>query len=68
MAVSVGIALSLGSSVLSIWVGIVMLLFPAFLVPFALRWFWSRFNEYGFAAGVLGGFVTTAGLSLAGPD
>lgn len=68
MAVSVAIALSWGSSVLSIWVGIVMLLFPAFLVPFVLRWFWSRFNGYGFFAGILSGFATAAWLSLARPQ
>lgn len=56
VALGVGLALALGSSVLGIWVGIVMLLFPAFLVPFALRWYWGRFNGVGFAVGVAGGF------------
>jgi len=51
------LAFTLGSSVLGIWVGIVMLLFPAFLVPFALRWFWARFNGAGFTSGIVGGFV-----------
>lgn len=50
------IALLAGGTVLGVWVNIVMLLFPAFLVPFALRWYWSRFNGYGFAAGVAFGF------------
>src|SRR5690606_36199779 len=40
VAIGVILTLALGSSVLGIWIGIVMLLFPAFLVPFALRWFW----------------------------
>jgi Na+/proline symporter len=57
VAVGMTLALSLGSSVLGIWVGIVMLLLPAFLVPFALRWFWARFNVAGFAIGIVGGFV-----------
>ena len=57
--VALGLVLSLwlGSSILGVWVGIEMLLFPAFLVPFALRWYWSRFNGEGFTLGVLGGFV-----------
>jgi SSS family solute:Na+ symporter len=51
------IALLAGASVLGVWVNIVMLLFPAFLVPFALRWYWSRFNGAGFTAGVISGFA-----------
>lgn len=62
------LALGLGSSVLGIWVGIVMLLFPAFLVPFALRWFWSRFNGAGFAWGTLGGFVAAIYFTLGAPE
>jgi len=54
------IAYSLGAAVLTLWVGIVMLLFPAFLVPFALRWYWARFNGGGFTCGVLGGFAAAA--------
>ncbi len=51
------IALAAGASVLGVWVSIVMLLFPAFLVPFALRWYWPRFNGAGFALGVAAGFA-----------
>jgi SSS family solute:Na+ symporter len=51
------IALLAGASVLGVWVGIIMLLFPAFLVPFALRWYWARFNGAGFAVGVAMGFL-----------
>lgn len=51
------IALLAGGSVLGIWVNIVMLLFPAFLVPFALRWYWARFNGAGFSIGVAAGFA-----------
>jgi len=57
VAAGLVLAFALGSTVLGIWVGIVMLLFPAFLVPFALRWFWSRFNGAGFTAGIAGGFA-----------
>lgn len=57
VAAGLAIALLAQATVLGVWVGIVMLLFPAFLVPFALRWYWARFNGAGFAAGVAGGFV-----------
>ncbi|MFZ5493788.1 MAG: sodium:solute symporter family transporter [Verrucomicrobiota bacterium] len=61
------IALLAGASVLGIWVGIVMLLFPAFLVPFALRWYWARFNGAGFAGGVGVGFAAAVGGHLRPP-
>ena len=61
------IALLAGASVLGIWVGIVMLLFPAFLVPFALRWYWARFNGAGFAGGIAVGFVAAVGGHLSPP-
>lgn len=68
VAIGVILTLALGSSVLGIWIGIVMLLFPAFLVPFALRWFWMRFNGVGFATGILGGFAAALWFSLTQPD
>ncbi|HUG09520.1 MAG TPA: hypothetical protein VMM36_00825 [Opitutaceae bacterium] len=68
VAVGMTLALTLGSSVLGIWVGIVMLLFPAFLVPFALRWFWARFNGAGFAIGVAGGFLAALVFWIADPS
>lgn len=61
------IALAAGASVLGVWVGIVMLLFPAFLVPFALRWYWARFNGAGFAGGVGAGFAAALGAHLFPP-
>ncbi|HLP09352.1 MAG TPA: hypothetical protein VK178_14405 [Opitutaceae bacterium] len=70
-ALLVGVAMwltfGLGMTVLGIWVGIVMLLFPAFLVPFALRWFWARFNGEGFTAGVAAGFAAAAWLAFGAP-
>ena len=64
-----GLAISLaaGATVLGVWVSIVMLLFPAFLVPFALRWYWSRFNGAGFTAGVAAGFAAAWWLFRAPP-
>lgn len=67
VVVGVGLALVWGASVLGIWVGIVMLLFPAFLVPFALRWFWARFNGEGFAVGVAGGFGVALWFAVGEP-
>lgn len=67
VAVGLGIALSTGSSVLGVWVNIVMLLFPAFLIPFAFRWYWSRFNGAGFTAGVMAGFLAALGCFLSPP-
>ncbi len=61
------LALWLGGSVLGVWVGIVMLLFPAFLVPFALRWYWARFNGEGFAVGIAGGFLAALYFALVDP-
>jgi len=70
-AVIVGLGLAIAllakATVLGVWVNIVMLLFPAFLVPFALRWYWARFNGAGFAAAVLAGFVAACGAFLFQP-
>ena len=54
------LTLGLGTDILGIWTTIVVGLFPAFLVSFALRWFWGRFNGWGFVAGIVAGF----GLAL----
>ncbi len=67
VGLGIWLTFGLGMSVLGIWVGIVMLLFPAFLVPFALRWFWARFNGEGFTAGVAAGFAAAAWLAFAAP-
>lgn len=67
VALGLGLALWLGPSILGLWVGIVMLLFPAFLVPFALRWFWARFNGAGFVLGVAGGFGASLWFALSRP-
>jgi Na+/proline symporter len=59
VALGLVIALLAGASVIGVWVSIVMLLFPAFLVPFALRWYWARFNGAGFALGIVAGFAAS---------
>jgi solute:Na+ symporter, SSS family len=61
------IALLAAGTVLGIWVNIVMLLFPAFLVPFALRWYWARFNGAGFSIGVMAGFAAALALFWIAP-
>jgi Na+/proline symporter len=70
LLVVVGLVLSfgVGSSVLGIWIDIVMLLFPAFLMPFALRWYWVRFNGGGFTLGIVGGFAAAAWFFSNRPD
>lgn len=55
------------TSVVDIWVTIVINLFPAFLVPFALRWFWHRFNGIGFSVGVGVGFLAAFSTQVANP-
>jgi Na+/proline symporter len=70
LIVGLGLAIALlaEATVLGIWVSIVMLLFPAFLVPFALRWYWARFNGAGFAAGIVGGFAAALTIFLFPPQ
>jgi solute:Na+ symporter, SSS family len=67
VVVGLGLALWWGGGVLDIWVGIVMLLFPAFLVPFAARWFWGRCNGEGFSGGIFVGFLVAWGFAWADP-
>jgi len=57
------LALTMADSILGVWTAIVIQLFPAFLVPFALRWFWSRFNGAGFTVGIAGGFLASLSAS-----
>ncbi|MEO0682789.1 MAG: hypothetical protein AAF192_20520, partial [Pseudomonadota bacterium] len=61
-----GLALALifAQGVVDVWVTIVIQLFPAFLIPFALRWFWHRFNGLGFTLGVAFGFAAAFGLTF----
>jgi len=40
---------------LSIWIFSIM--FGSMIVPMVIRWYWWRFNGWGFAAGVAGGFL-----------
>jgi Na+/proline symporter len=58
------LSLTLAESVLGVWTTIVIQLFPAFLVPFALRWFWGRFNGAGFTIGIVAGFVAALMVTL----
>ena len=62
VALGLGIALLLSGGVVDVWVTIVTQFYPAFLLPFALRWFWARFSGWGFTAGVVCGFVPAVGL------
>ena len=64
VAAGLVLALAIGGAVVDVWVTIVIQLFPAFLLPFALRWFWARFNGAGFAAGVATGFAASLAMSV----
>ena len=57
LGLALTLTLGLDSDIVGIWTTIVVAFFPGFLVPFALRWFWARFNGIGFVAGVAAGFV-----------
>jgi Na+/proline symporter len=59
-----GISLLGIESVVDVWVVIVIQLFPAFLVPFALRWYWARFTGEGFSLGILAGFGTSTWIAF----
>ena len=68
VAVGLVIALVAVESILAVWVMIVIQLFPAFLVPFALRWYWGQFNGVGFSVGIIAGFAAAFGVPLFGLD
>lgn len=62
VAAGLVLALLTVESVVDVWVIIVIQLFPAFLVPFALRWYWGRFNGLGFSLGIVFGFAASFSL------
>ncbi|MEM6885164.1 MAG: hypothetical protein AAF571_09035 [Verrucomicrobiota bacterium] len=63
LIVAVGLFIALQvDSIIEVWVIIVINLFPAFLVPFALRWFWGKMSGCGFAVGVVAGFLSAMTL------
>jgi len=64
VAAGLVLALLFADGVVDVWVAIVIQLFPAFLIPFALRWFWGRFNGLGFVLGVVFGFAAAFGLTF----
>ncbi|MEM1099835.1 MAG: hypothetical protein AAGH92_13740, partial [Planctomycetota bacterium] len=64
VAAGLVLALLFAGGVVDVWVTIVIQLFPAFLIPFALRWFWGRFNGLGFMLGVVFGFAAAFGLTF----
>ncbi|WP_428387331.1 sodium:solute symporter family transporter [Mucisphaera sp.] len=69
VAAGLTLALLFADGVVDVWVTIVIQLFPAFLIPFALRWFWARFNGAGFTLGVITGFAAAfAWTFLPPPD
>ncbi|MEO1235447.1 MAG: hypothetical protein AAFX76_01525 [Planctomycetota bacterium] len=67
VAAGLVLALLFAEGVVDVWVTIVIQLFPAFLIPFALRWFWARFTGWGFTLGVATGFAAAFGLTFLPP-
>ena len=64
VAAGLTLALLFAGGVVDVWVTIVIQLFPAFLIPFALRWFWARFTGWGFTLGVATGFAAAFALTF----
>ena len=64
VAAGLTLALLFAGGVVDVWVTIVIQLFPAFLIPFALRWFWARFTGWGFTLGVITGFAAAFGFTF----
>ncbi|MEM9253002.1 MAG: hypothetical protein AAGB29_11690, partial [Planctomycetota bacterium] len=64
VAAGLVLALLFADGVVDVWVTIVIQLFPAFLIPFALRWFWGRFNGLGFTLGVVFGFAAAFAMTF----
>lgn len=64
VAAGLTLALLFADGVVDVWVTIVIQLFPAFLIPFALRWFWARFTGWGFTLGVFTGFCAAFALTF----
>ena len=67
VAAGLTLALLFAGGVVDVWVTIVIQLFPAFLIPFALRWFWARFTGWGFTLGVAMGFAAAFGFTFLPP-
>ncbi|MEM6552138.1 MAG: sodium:solute symporter [Planctomycetota bacterium] len=67
VALGLTISLTLADNILGVWTTIVIQLFPAFLLPFALRWFWHRFNGLGFTLGTATGFAAAFSLTFLPP-
>ncbi len=67
VAAGLTLALLFAGGVVDVWVTIVIQLFPAFLIPFALRWFWARFTGWGFTLGVATGFAAAFGFTFLPP-
>ncbi|MEM6757780.1 MAG: hypothetical protein AAF586_11485 [Planctomycetota bacterium] len=68
VAAGLTLALLFAEGIVDLWVTIVIQLFPAFLIPFALRWFWARFNGWGFTLGVAAGFAAAFGWTFITPE
>jgi Na+/proline symporter len=73
-AVGIGLVLigigfgHLATSISSVTLWLVAMLFGGYTAPNVLKWHWWRFNGYGFFAGMLAGVVAAIVLPLIFPD
>ncbi len=59
---------SLLTSINEIWSWISMGLFGGMAIPFILRWYWERYNGWGYAAGTLCGVLTAVAQKFFAPQ
>ena len=65
----VGVVLSFAvPNINTIWDFMTASLGVGMFVPTILRWYWGRFNGYGYATGVLSGMVTARMASRCSPS
>jgi solute:Na+ symporter, SSS family len=61
LVVTVGVVIGLhASSIKNIWVWMLAGVIGATLIPNVLRWYWWRFNGWGYAWGIFGGLAAAA--------
>jgi len=67
--VIIGLALTLVfENINAVWGWITMSIGSGLYIPLLLRWYWSRMNGYGFAAGVVTGMLVSVLYRVATPE
>lgn len=68
LVVAFGLAIGfMGDSIAEIWSWMMMALGAGVIVPNVLRWYWARFNGWGYAAGTIAGIALSL-VALFKPD